>query len=130
MAALVRMALLREETDAALTLGVAGIIFASAVGLFLRGMIGGGDAKLMTAAVLLVGYRETGRFLMLMSLCGGALALFYVIRRRWAHELRPEYDAVQRSDDGEGPLVPPSETGIPYGLAISLAAITVLLYRM
>ncbi len=73
--------------------------------LFWRGLIGGGDAKLLSAVVLLVGYRELPDLLVIMSFVGGLIALVVI--------------AVDRL----GPLLPPIPVllrlcGAPLRLAV------------
>lgn len=73
--ALVRVAFATEVIEAGYTLAAAMIIFTIGFTLFQHGAIGGGDAKILPATALLIGYRELLGFLFLMSLCGGVLAL-------------------------------------------------------
>src|SRR5580700_8735285 len=72
---LARVAFAADVIDAGYTLAAAITIFSITFTLFQRGAIGGGDAKILPATALLIGYRELLGFLFLMSLCGGVLAL-------------------------------------------------------
>jgi prepilin peptidase CpaA len=76
----VRLVLADSPIDAALTLAAAAVVFAAGILLFWRGVIGGGDAKLVSAMILLVGHHKALDFLVLMSLSGGALALAIMAR--------------------------------------------------
>jgi prepilin peptidase CpaA len=53
------------------------VMLVSGFGLFARGYIGGGDAKLMAAAGLWVGWSALLPFVLVTTLAGGALAILY-----------------------------------------------------
>ena len=62
---------------------------ASAVGLFIvaalcwrRGLMGGGDVKLLAASAALLPPGRCGEFVLLVSLCGGLLAIIYLVLQR------------------------------------------------
>ncbi len=87
-----------------------------AFGLFARGWIGGGDAKLLAAAALWLGPGLMPAFLTLTALFGGVLALGLLVYRAlplvmaipdWAERLHAR------------------NTGIPYGVAIAAAAVCI-----
>jgi Flp pilus assembly protein protease CpaA len=82
---LARMTIEGDPIAAAYTLAAgAGVLLVGFI-LFSYRLAGGGDAKLLAGATLLVGSHELPAFLLLMSLCGGALALTVI-----AHgKLRP-----------------------------------------
>ncbi|MDO8608760.1 MAG: prepilin peptidase [Phaeospirillum sp.] len=94
---------------AGLALLVVGVV------LFARGVWGGGDAKLLPAAVVWTGFAGLPRFLVVMALVGGALAVVALLARRiplgrsgavraWGERL--------------------AESGhVPYGVAIAAAGI-------
>src|SRR3984893_10313711 len=71
---LAHLALAHDVVAASYTVAAATVTFAVTLLLFWRGVIGGGDAKLLAAVVLLIGHHELLVFLFLMSLCCGALA--------------------------------------------------------
>ena len=77
-----RMALAGDASAAVMTLLASAALLAVGFALFWRGIIGGGDAKLITGATLLVGYHDLFGFLFLMSLCGGILALAVLAQHR------------------------------------------------
>jgi prepilin peptidase CpaA len=115
--------------DAGYTLGSAIIVFAITLALFQRGAIGGGDAKILPATVLLVGYKELFGFLFLMSLCGGVLALATLAAER----LDPSFRRLQRgahasstgcSDRGR---VASRRSTVPYGVAVATAGVITLI---
>ena len=85
---------------------------------FIRGWIGGGDAKLASATVLWLGFAHLVDYLFYASLLGGALTLLIVqframplprlfVGREWAERLH-------RGD-----------SGVPYGIALAAAAFLV-----
>lgn len=63
-------------------LGTALAAFAVAALLFSQGIWGGGDAKLVPAVILWTGLADLPRFLMIMTICGGILALLALLARR------------------------------------------------
>jgi prepilin peptidase CpaA len=93
--------------------------------LFWAGFFGGGEAKLLTAAALLIGSRDLLSFLWLVSLCAMiallALMIEYDIGRwlRRVMRLRPA---------DEGPAAEARPTA-PYGIAIAMGAVMMLLYQ-
>src|SRR5205085_3415209 len=76
-----------------MTLLAAAAVLAVGFALFWRGIIGGGDAKLIAGATLLVGYHDLFAFLFLMSLCGGVLAVAVLGQ----HRIRPWLQALALS---------------------------------
>ncbi len=93
--------------DAAIQIGIAGIVFALFVGAFALGQMGGGDVKLIGALALWLPLQPLIAMLTAMALLGGVLTLAMVgarlVRRR-----------------------PLAGIEIPYGVAITLAALIVL----
>jgi prepilin peptidase CpaA len=87
------------------------------IGLFALGVVGGGDAKLAAAALLWVG-PAAAQFLLAMAVYGGVLALVLVLFRRLP---LPAAGARQ----GWLQRLHERGAGVPYGLAIAAAAITV-----
>jgi prepilin peptidase CpaA len=126
---LARIALTAEVMDAGYTLAAAAIIFAITLPLFQRGVIGGGDAKILPATALLIGHQELLGFLFLMSLCGGALALATLAAerldlsfgrfRRGAH--------VSSTGESEGGRLAPKRSTVPYGVAVATAGVITLI---
>jgi prepilin peptidase CpaA len=98
--------------------GVAAAVLVFAFVCFTRGWIGGGDAKLAAATVLWIGVHHLADYLIYASLLGGALTLLllqyralpmprWLLGREWAERLhRPD-------------------CGVPYGIALAIAAIVV-----
>lgn len=124
----ISLALALAFAPAALLAGVSlptiGVSFAIAAGvlvlgagMFALGWVGGGDAKLMTAAALWVGLKGLAPFALYTGLFGGALALILVaLRSSW---IRPLADA---GPDWAKRLATPGEAA-PYGVAIAAGAL-------
>jgi prepilin peptidase CpaA len=129
---LIRIVLVGDPSATGYTLLASAAAFAITLLLFWCGAIGGGDAKLIPAVVLLVGYRETLGFLFLMSLFGGALALAIAALSK----MRSGRDFMKWPLQAPLPaqIVAPAMTRqrptVPYGVAISAAgAITLITAR-
>lgn len=88
------------------------------IAMFAFGWLGGGDAKLLAAASLWIGYESLPPYLVMVTLMGGGLSLLILSYRnagppQWAvgHEW-----ALRLCD---------KDAGVPYGLALSGAALWV-----
>ena len=97
----------------------AAAVFVAGALLFSRGLVGGGDVKLLTAATLWAGSGMTPALLSLTALLGGALALL----RLSAIGLR----AVLAPTLGAASTRPARAAPVPYGVAIAGAALVVTL---
>lgn len=94
---------------AALQLGMAVGVFALFSLAFLMGQMGGGDVKLAAALALWFSPGETIRFIVVMSIAGGALTLLVLL--------------VQKLRRKEGP------PEVPYGVAIAAGGLFILAQR-
>lgn len=83
--------------------------------LFATGTFGGGDAKLMAAGALWMGFGQVVPFFAYMALLGGALALAVLAYRRVPDMFIPSKVWATRLHQ--------KDCGIPYGIAISAAAL-------
>jgi len=104
---------------AALThIGAGAAVLVVTFAFFSRGWIGGGDAKLAAATALWLGFDQLLNYLIFASLFGGLLTLAilrframplpsWLSNQEWAKRLH-------RMD-----------TGVPYGIALALAALTI-----
>lgn len=123
---LARIALAVDVVDACYTIAVTTIIFAATFALFQRGVIGGGDAKILPATALLIGYRELLGFLLLMSLCGGVLALATLAAQRLDLCFRRFRQPSSMGRRERGP-VPSKGSTVPYGVAVAYAGVITLI---
>lgn len=95
--------------------------------LFARGIFGAGDAKLLAATAAMVGVERFPLALLLIALCGVALALVEAARHRMIVPVLMDCGAVIASwaRFGRGPAQLPSHTGltVPYGVAIAAGGV-------
>lgn len=89
--------------DMAVQLLVGAIVFAIFAGLFALGMMGGGDVKLLGALALWFPWQVVMSLIVLMAMLGGAVTIATLIHHRIAKK--------------------PGQPEIPYGVAISIAAL-------
>jgi prepilin peptidase CpaA len=94
------------------------VVLIAGFGLFARGIIGGGDAKLAAAAALWLGFDHLLPYLLLASLLGGALSVGLIWFRMAP---LPEWLARQAWVD----RLHCKDAGIPYGIALAAAALAV-----
>jgi prepilin peptidase CpaA len=105
-----RLIIIGDPSVAIHTAAITAIVFIGSLLLFWRNFIGGGDAKLITATALLIGYNSLFNFLLVMSVCG-ALVSLVVLVMYWAS---PQ---------------PKAALAVPYGVAIAGGAIVTLLFQ-
>jgi prepilin peptidase CpaA len=104
-----------EHAEAAL------LVLAVAFGLFSRGWIGGGDAKLAAATALWFGWVHLLDYLLYASLLGGALTLALLEFRKFSLPARlARSEWIERLHRPEG--------GVPYGIALATAALLIYPY--
>jgi prepilin peptidase CpaA len=125
--ALVRIILVGNPVAVTHTLAAGTVIFIATFLLFWRGAIGGGDAKLITAMALLVGYQNLIGFLFLMSLFGGVLALAALAQDKLRPRLVRLSPGANRRSLVEATQTVPEEPTVPYGLAIAAAGAIMLI---
>jgi prepilin peptidase CpaA len=91
-------------------------VLALGFSLFAMGYFGGGDAKLIAASALWIGFGPLFAYFLLIAMFGGLLLLVMLILREYVPEgsLRAPRWVLR--------LQAP-ETGLPYGLAIGAAAL-------
>lgn len=96
--------------------------------LFWGGFFGGGEAKLLTASALLVGSHGLPGFLLLVTFCAAiamlALMVEYDVGRLLRRVMRP---AAARRAAGEA--VAAEAPTVPYGIAIAVGAVMMLISR-
>lgn len=98
--------------------GAGALVLVVTFAMFTRGWLGGGDAKLLAATSLWLGFEHLMPYLLLASLIGGLLALVLISYRNlmppiWAMR----QDWAMRLHD--------RQTGIPYGIALAGAALMI-----
>ena len=99
-------------------LAAAALVLVFSFGFFSQGWIGGGDAKLVAATALWFGFDYLLDYLIYASLFGGALTLVLIqFRRLPLPGPLARQPWILRLHDAGG--------GIPYGIALAAAALTV-----
>lgn len=100
-----------------LHLGAGFLVLTASIALFAVGGFGGGDAKLLSAAALWIGFDQLLPFLLYVTVFGGVLALAILYYRRIPiFGIRAPDWAMNLHKRG---------TGIPYGIAITASALLV-----
>jgi prepilin peptidase CpaA len=94
------------------------IVLAISFAFFAFGWIGGGDAKLVSATVLWVGFGLMLQYLIYAALLGGALTLIILSLRRYP---LPSWLARHSWID----RLHNPKSGVPYGIALATAALLV-----
>jgi prepilin peptidase CpaA len=143
---LVRLLLTGDPVAALWTLAAAAAVLFIGFLFFAFRLVGGGDAKLLAAAALLVGAHDLPAFLLLMSLLGGVVGLAVAARQHLrsllmsaalmllAHERlggwcarRPRLASLLAATGG-------SDAGayvsVPYGLAIAAAGVVIVFLQI
>jgi len=103
------------------TIGCAMAVFLVGAVMFSRGMVGGGDVKLLAVAALWAGADALPPLLLLTALIGGLLALLFLT------PLGARITAARRDDaalNGNG-VLRTNRPPVPYGVAIAAAALAV-----
>ena len=85
---------------------------------FAMGWVGGGDAKIAAAAALWFGFDHLLGYLVYASLFGGALTLLLLQFRQWPLPY-------QFAGQAWLTKLHAKETGIPYGIALAIGALTI-----
>lgn len=106
-----------DPIGAAFTIGSAALVSLPMFALFTRSIVGGGDVKLLTASVLLIGYHDLFSFLILMSLAGALVSLLVIT----LHSPLPFFLGPRLAT-----LVVPKSRSVPYGVAIAAGAVVTL----
>ena len=88
--------------------------------LFFRGIIGGGDAKLIAAASVWMGWPQLMPFLLIIAFTGGILALVWLFAR---------LITINASTTSLMRQYFVSSRGIPYGVAIGFAGVVIFIYQ-
>jgi prepilin peptidase CpaA len=115
-----RLLVIGDASATLYTIGASTTVFIATFLLFWRGILGGGDVKLLSAAALLVGYTDLFPFLVIMGICG-ALVAFAVL---FIHKYLPLWLGPRLAV-----LVPKERLAVPYGVAIATAGTVTLLLQ-
>jgi len=104
--------------DIALHLAAGTVVLALGIAMFSQGWIGGGDAKIFAAASLWLGFEHLWHFVGLSAIAGGFLTMGLLVYRVMPMPmlLAKQDWAVHLHD---------RKTGVPYGIAIAVAALMV-----
>ena len=116
-----RIALDGDPRAGLFTLAAAAGLFVSTFLLFWRGLLGGGDVKLIGATALLVGYHNFFEFLFVMSVSGALIAVAVLARNRLGLRRATTPDAEDQEVS--------ARLTVPYGVAIAAAGIVTLLVQ-
>ena len=94
------------------------LVLAGCFALFACGWMGGGDAKLAAATALWLGFPSLLNYLIVAALAGGALTLVILVLRAWPlPRFALAWGWLFRLHD--------RKSGVPYGVALALAALIV-----
>lgn len=108
-----------DATAMLIQLGAGVAVLIAGVLLFAAGIMGGGDAKLLAAGAVWVGWAGLPAFLLLVALGGGVLGLALIAFRRARLPAPLAARAwAQRLHEGASPA--------PYGVAIGMGALVLL----
>jgi prepilin peptidase CpaA len=99
-------------------IGAGSTVLVAAFGCFAMGWVGGGDAKVAASVALWFGFGHLLDYLLYASMFGGALTLLLLQFRQWPlpHALGSQAWLLRLHD---------KETGIPYGIALAVAALMI-----
>ena len=97
----------------------AGIAFIVGFLMFARGLLGGGDAKLIAAVMLWAGSQYYLDFLIIMGLVGGGLAVGVWLHSRYSNAVTPGMFFMPIPDPGL------KNRKLPYGVAIGAGGLYV-----
>ena len=96
-----------------------GLVLAVTFGLFALGGMGGGDAKLLAATSVWMGFNfQLLEYLVLSSFIGGALTLAILTYRSSAFAVFTGHNLFLRN-------LADSKTGVPYGIALGIGGLIV-----
>jgi prepilin peptidase CpaA len=127
---LLRILLAGDPVTAGWTLAAAAGVLVVGFMFFWGGTFGGGDAKLLTGAVLLIGYHDLFGFIFLMSLFGAVLALVLLVGDRLIPRLRRVRRQASVPDTTAAAARRDVWPTVPYGVAISAAGMIMLVLQV
>ena len=100
-----------------ISVGVGFAALVIGIALFAFRVVGGGDAKLLAASCLWIGWPTVGMFVLYTALAGGLLSLLLIMARKWVAFVPAAHMPgwFQRLMEPKG--------DIPYGIAIAVGAV-------
>ena len=99
-------------------IGAGVLMLTIGIGMFALGWLGGGDAKLLAATALWLGFDHLLSYLLLTAIAGGALSLSILFYRRMMPPLWLASQTWAMNLHG-------AKAGIPYGIALAAAGLHV-----
>jgi prepilin peptidase CpaA len=114
VALFVPWAIISSQVSVLSSLEAAAVSFLMSCPLYIFRVVGAGDSKLLTATALFVGASQLIQFLFFVALAGGILAIVSIAMRYAENFMILPYRGLR------------ADRGIPYGVAISAAAIGVV----
>ena len=105
-------------TEISMALAAAAIVLAISFAFFAFGWIGGGDAKLVSATILWLGFGLMLQYMIYAALLGGALTLVILWLRRYPL-------SAQLASHGWIDRLHNPKSGVPYGVALAVAGLLV-----
>ncbi len=109
--------------------GIATLIFVLLLFAYARGLVGGGDVKIIAALALGLSPLDSYRLVIATAIAGGLLAMVYLLLSRWA----PDYARARRTSllgriiNAESWRIR-RRVPLPYGVAIAAGGAFVLLH--
>ncbi|HLY54160.1 MAG TPA: prepilin peptidase [Stellaceae bacterium] len=113
----IKWLLIGRLADVGWALAAAGIVLGITAFMFWRGWMGGGDVKLLTASSFMLGSQDTPPFIVLTSFIGGVVAIVVLIHSLLVRRAVPDKGGADEN------VAPAAKATVPYGVAISLAAV-------
>jgi prepilin peptidase CpaA len=117
---IIRLILLNDSIAAIFAIGFAALVFLIGFVLFLRGIVGAGDVKLLVATVLVIRYPDLLTFLIRMSIFGALLSVGVIVLRSYVPLLL---------GPRVGSFLSTIPRSVPYGVAIAAAGIITILLQ-
>ena len=126
----VQLFLVDDPSFSGWTLLSAAVVLVVGFLLFWGGFFGGGEAKLLTGAALLIGAHDLLGFLWLASLCATVALLALMIENDLGRWLRRVMRPAQARSVADQEAAAEARPTTPYGIAIAVGAVMILLSRM
>ena len=128
---LIRLMLTTNSDEIGHTLAASLAVLTAGFLLFWGNVVGGGDAKLMGAMTLLIGFHDLFDFFLLMGIAGGALGLGILVHNRFRPNgqrlLQQAIEPLAMESTGDN--LPPVQPTVPYGVAIAAAGVVMLFLK-